>query len=79
MKIITQNYKPYPRLRGFVEANNLSSDQISSMLGVSKSYYNLRINGHAEWTLKDIHKFMGIMQEPLEAIGDFFPEGGFYD
>lgn len=65
------------RLKAERVANGLSQDEVARALGMTRSSYSLKENGHRNWTVENLVKFCDLVGIESDQIGVFFMRSPF--
>lgn len=60
------------RLKAERIANGLSQEEVANYLGLKRSTYSLKENGHRNWSLDNLVKFCDLVGVGTDKIGIFF-------
>lgn len=53
-------------------ANGLSQEEVARHLGIKRSTYSLKENGHKNWSINNLAKFCDLIGVGTDKIGMFF-------
>lgn len=68
--------KPYAKLRGLMEANDETQDDLCRLLLLGKSAVSHRFNCRAEWQLGEMYAIMNHYRVPHDELNRIFPMNG---
>ncbi len=68
--------KPYAKLRGELMVREISHEDFAKGIGLSRSAFSQKINGHKKWTIDEVYSAMDFLELPYTAIADYFPKDG---
>ncbi|MEM5775791.1 MAG: helix-turn-helix domain-containing protein [Anaerolineaceae bacterium] len=66
-------HKPFSRLRGEMQANDIDIPYLAHLLGGSESSIGRRLRGTIPWTLDEMYQIMDILRWPHERMHEMFP------
>lgn len=65
--------KPYPLIRAKLAEINMTYDEFSREIGVSKTTIALRMSGKRPWSANEQYKVLDLFGIPDACLHDYFP------
>lgn len=68
--------RPFKRLRMAMANADVDEPTLARELGLSRGTVSSRLNGHTEWSLREMYAILRLLGRPASDLPWLFPPGG---